>query len=75
MPTEKEIRENLFDAGCSEKETESILKCICTDNQKEAEKRIARCRKRELQKIHEGQKRIDRLDYLVWEINKGRRGI
>ncbi|MGN0256457.1 MAG: hypothetical protein ACI4D6_10820 [Chordicoccus sp.] len=74
MQTEKEIRENLSDAGCSEKETESILKCIGADNMREAEKQISLCRKRELQKVHESQKRIDRLDYLVWEMNKGRHG-
>ena len=36
MQTEKEIRENLIDAGCSSSETDAILGCILQGKIKEA---------------------------------------
>ena len=70
MQTEKEIRENLIDAGCSPDETESILLCIRLGNLKAAEKRIAARRSEQLARIHESQQCIDRLDYFVFRMTK-----
>lgn len=72
MQTQNEIRENLMDAGCSPEETDSILSCICENHLKDAEKQVEQCRKKQLAKLHESQKCIDRLDYLVWQMKKGR---
>lgn len=71
MQTEKEIRENLMDAGCSGDETEAILGCIRQGKTKAAEKLIGESRKRQLKQIHESQQCIDRLDYLSWQMKKG----
>ena len=68
MPSENEIRENLTDAGCSRDETESILACIRSGDIKAAEKIIAASRKKQLQKLHESQRCIDRLDYLCFQV-------
>ena len=68
MPSENEIRENLKDAGCSRDETESILTCIRSGDIKAAEKIIAASRKNQLQKLHESQRCIDRLDYLCFQM-------
>jgi HD superfamily phosphohydrolase len=68
MPSENEIRENLTDAGCSRDETESILACIRSGDIKAAEKIIAASRKKQLQKLHESQRCIDRLDYLCFQM-------
>lgn len=70
MPEEREIRENLQDAGCSQDEAESILECICTGDLKRAEKLIGASRKRQLEQIHESQLCIDRLDYLCYQMKK-----
>ena len=70
MQTEKEIRENLLDAGVDDKEAESILRSILSGDLRTAEKLISASRKRELQKIHESQQCIDKLDYLCWQMKK-----
>ena len=70
MQTEKEIRENLTDAGCSRSEAESILKCICSGDVKGAEKLIGASRKRQLALLHECQQCIDRLDYLSYQMKR-----
>ena len=70
MQTEKEIRENLNDAGVSGMEAESILACIRTGNMKAAEKLIGKSRKKQLERIHESQQCIDRLDYLNYQLTK-----
>ena len=70
MQTEKEIRENLTDAGCSRSETESIMKCLCLGDVKGAEKLIGASRKRQLALLHECQQCIDRLDYLSYQMKR-----
>lgn len=71
MQTEKEIRENLIDAGCSRNETEAIIGCILQGKTKEADRLIEESRKKQLKLIHESQQCIDRLDYLSWQMKKG----
>ena len=71
MQTEKEIRENLIDAGCSRNETEAIIGCILQGKTKEADRLIGERRKKQLKLIHESQQCIDRLDYLSWQMKKG----
>ena len=68
MPSENEIRENLTDAGCSRDETESILACIRSGDMKAADRIIAASRKKQLRKLHESQRCIDRLDYLSFQM-------
>lgn len=72
MQTEKEIRENLIDGGCSRSETEAIISCILQGKTKEADRLIGESRKKQLKLIHESQQRIDRLDYLSWQIKSRR---
>ena len=71
MQTEKGIRENLIDAGCSRSETEAILDCILQGKTREADRLIGESRKKQLKLIHESQQCIDRLDYLSWQMKKG----
>ena len=70
MQTEQEIRENLADAGCSNKEIESILSCFSAGDMNGAEKLIGASRKRQLARLHECQQCIDRLDYLSYRMKK-----
>ena len=69
--TEKEIRENLTDAGCGECETESIMECVRLGNISGAEKLIGESRKKQLDRMHESQRSIDRLDYLCYRLKRG----
>ena len=70
MPSENEIRENLPDAGCSDMDAESILGCIRTGDQKSAARLIEASRKKQLERLHESQRCIDRLDYLSFRLRK-----
>ena len=71
MTSENEIRENLLDAGCSGAEAETILCCIRSGDQKGTARLIDASRKRQLEKLHDSQACIDRLDYLSWKLKKG----
>ena len=71
MPDDNEIRENLKDGGCGREETESILRCLRSGDNKRAEKLIAAVRTKQLNEIHEREMCIDRLDYLSYQIRKG----
>ena len=64
--TEKEIEETLLAAGCGEAEAEMIVSCIQKGDRKNTEKLIAKCRKKQLDRLHDSQACIDRLDYLSY---------
>ncbi|MDO5138645.1 MAG: hypothetical protein Q4D71_09365 [Oscillospiraceae bacterium] len=68
MLTEAEIRENLLDAGCSEKEMKAILKPLVSGDLRKAGEQIEACRKKQLEILHESQRCIDCLDYLSYRI-------
>lgn len=70
MNTEKEITENLLAAGCGEMEVERIVSCIQKGDRKTTEKLIAECRKKQLDRLHDSQACIDRLDYLSYQLGK-----
>lgn len=70
MPTEKEIAENLRDAGCEPDEICAILNSLHGGDGKKADRLIEGCRKRQLKQLHESQQRIDRLDYLRYQLER-----
>ena len=70
MNTEKEIAETLLAAGCGETEIEMIVSCIRKRDRRNAEKLISACRKKQLERLHDSQACIDRLDYLSWQLGK-----
>ena len=70
MKSEKEIAENLLAAGCGGAEIESILSSIQKGDRKSTEKLIAQCRKKQLDRLHDSQACIDRLDYLSYQLSK-----
>ncbi len=66
------VIQNLKDAGCS---LATIARCMeCLDCGKETEllKQLERHRNGLLQKVHEEEKQIGCLDYLVYQINRCR---
>lgn len=64
------IIQNLKDAGCSHETIDCCLACLDTGQKKELLKRLEKHRKGLLGKVHRGQKQIDCLDYLVFQIGK-----
>ncbi len=64
------IIQNLKDAGCSQETISCCLACLDTGQKGELLKRLEKHRKGLLDKVHKGQKQIDCLDYLVFQIGK-----
>lgn len=70
MHSEKDIIQTLRDADCSEKDIEPIMICYRDGDQRKMEKLIAGCRKKKLQRLHDYQTYIDRLDFLSYQLAK-----
>ena len=70
MYTENEITEMLLAAGCQKAEIGMIVSSIQKGDRKKTEKLIASCRKKQLDRLHESQACIDRLDYLSYQLEK-----
>ena len=64
------VIQNLKDAGCSQETIDCCLACLDTGRKKELLERLEKHRKGILDKIHKGQKQIDCLDYLVFQIGR-----
>ncbi len=65
------IKQNLIDAGCSEKEVHMFMEVLKNNNWKEELKMLGIHRKQLLEELHLCQKKIECLDYLVYQIRKG----
>ena len=69
MQTE-EITDNLLAAGCGKTEIEMIISSIQNGDRRNSEKLIAKCRKKQFERLHDSQACIDRLDYLSYQLGK-----
>ena len=66
------LHQNLVDAGCSEP---VVTECMCLAEQgrnAELQQCLKQWRKQLLDDVHAGQKRIDCLDYLLYQIEKSK---
>ena len=74
MANIKNIRECLIqsfsDAGCSEKLCERCLELAESGNTKQLTLLLNEKRKKALEKIHNDQKQLDCIDYLIYKISK-----
>ena len=70
MHSEIDIIQNLRDAGCCEKDIRSIMNCYREGDQRKMERLIAACRKKQLERLHDSQVCIDRLDFLSYQLAK-----
>ena len=68
------VVQNLKDAGCSSDVIECCLACMEQGKKNELLKRLEEHRKGLLHKIHEEEKHIDCLDYLVYQIHHSHGG-
>lgn len=64
------IIENLKDAGCNQETIDCCFACLDSGQKKELLKRLEKHRKGLLDQVHKGQKQIDCLDYLVFQIER-----
>ena len=64
------IIQNLKDAGCSQETIDCCITCLDMGQKEELLKRLDKHRKGLLDKVHEGEKQIDCLDYLVFQIGR-----
>lgn len=67
------VIQNLKDAGCDLETTERFLALEQAGQTREQLKLLSAHRKRLLDKVHEEERRIDCLDYLVYQVKKEKR--
>ena len=68
MIKEPEIREGLLDAGCADADVRSICDCFSRNDMASGMKTLEKCRKELLRNLHEEQLKIDRLDYIAYQM-------
>lgn len=68
--SEEDMIQNLRDAGCSEKDIEAFMECVRCGREPESLRLLKRQRSRLLDAVHEEQKKLDCLDYLVYQMQK-----
>ena len=64
------VIQNLEDAGCDMEMVAAFMKLGIDGNRQNQLKLLEQHRKRLLEKVHTNEKRIDCLDYLVFQMNK-----
>ncbi len=60
----------MADTGCTKEEIKGAERLLETDNFEELTKYLRRCRAGLLDEMHESQKRVDRMDYLIRQAEK-----
>lgn len=70
IQAEEAIVRNLRDAGCDRRSIEAFLRELRTGQEAAGFKRLAPPRKTLLERLHQEQKCIDCLDYLVYQLKK-----
>ena len=66
--TEEQVHECLSDAGCDEELIKQFETCQGSGRQKEQLRMLGDYRCLLLERIHAEQKKLDLLDYLVWNV-------
>lgn len=68
--SENDIIKNLQDAGCDKCCIEHFMECFYKGDEKGELKTLEKHRENILDKLHEAQKEIDCIDYLVYQIER-----
>lgn len=68
--TAGQVRENLADAGCSAELIGQFEKLAAKGKQKEVHLLLDGYRRNLLESIHDGQRKLDCLDYLIYYLNE-----
>ena len=70
--TEETIEQNLRDAGCDESCIREFMEDISQSKEAEGMKVLRKHRSKLLDAMHREQKRIDCLDYLIYQMQKSK---
>jgi hypothetical protein len=70
MRVDQELLSGLADAGCTKEEIHQFHEYLNNNDTKKGMKVLEECRKECLQNLHEQQRKIDTLDYLMYQLNK-----
>lgn len=70
--SEESIIQNLRDAGCDEKTIAAFLECIRNGREPESLRLLKKQRSHLLDIVHQEEKKIDCLDYLVYQMQKAK---
>ncbi len=73
--SEEDVIQNLKDAGCDKKTIESFMKCMAQDDLRGQLHLMKEQRRCLLNKVHEEEKKIDCLDYLVYQMGRNKTDI
>lgn len=73
MESPDSVIQNLKDAGCDSETVAQFMELGMEGNRQNQLKLLEQHRKRLLEKVHKNEKRIDCLDYLVFQMNKEER--
>ena len=65
-----QIRTAMCDAGCSEAEIADALRECRTGDPADLLHQLRKCRCLRMEELHESQRRVDRLDYLIRQTQK-----
>ena len=68
-----ELLTGMADAGCTREEIEGAERLLQADDPGELTKHLRRCRAGLLDQMHESQRRVDRMDYLIRQTDKSGR--
>lgn len=66
----EELITGMIDAGCTQDEIKSAERLINADCFEDLPKHLKKCRAVLMDKMHESQKRVDRMDYLIRQSEK-----
>ena len=66
----EQIRLTLHDAGCTECEIRETLRIYQTEGAAPLLRQLRKCRCSRMEELHESQRRVDRLDYLIRQTQK-----
>ena len=70
--SEETITQNLRDAGCDEETIAAFLSCVRDGRGPESLRLLKRQRSLLLDAVHQEEKKIDCLDYLVYQMKKAK---
>ena len=71
--SEKTVIQNLRDAGCDEKAIAAYLDCIMNGRETERLRLLKKQRSLLLDAVHREERKIDCLDYLMYQMQKAKR--
>ena len=71
--SEKTVIQNLRDAGCDEQTIAAYLDCIMNGRETESLRLLKKQRSLLLDAVHREERKIDCLDYLMYQMQKAKR--